>query len=398
MKNIKKLTATIILITGCVLFTSCNKTNKNTNPCNASYINNQMKDMLHELSRVDEEGYVYKISYTYDYYDKTITDLLKNMAPIDTGCSAFTTYNEDNDFMFCRNYDYNHLDPSGQPTGVNIAVSTQKENKLKSIGMCDAYWLDTKNYYKGVLDDGKTDISPLVLLPYMCVDGMNEAGVSVGLFALDTKEGESPTKQSTGKEQVIHSVLLRYILDNAHNIEEAINIAKSYDIVSSANIDLHMMISDKNGNSAVLEWRQYGEDTEQKLYVTYTNAVTNFFVGFDDGQDMYYKDGSLREKLSKVTGTVNTYHYGYGHGYHRFNGIVSAVDRYIDSKTTPNKYGVKNSKMLSIQAANILSVAAQEPGLENTSLTQYSSLYNLNKKTLTLYSERNYKTSYSFNI
>jgi len=138
-----------------------------------------------------------------------------------------------------------------------------------------------------------------------------------------------------------------------------------------------MMISDKNGDSAVLEWRQYGEDTEQKLYITYTNAVTNFFVGFDDGQDMYYKDGSLREKLTKVDGTINTYHYGYGHGYHRFNGIISAVDRYIGNNVTPNKYGIKNAKMLDVQAANILSVAAQEPGLENTSLTQYSTLYNL---------------------
>jgi len=129
------------------------------------------------------------------------------MGPIDTGCSAFTTYNQDNDFMFCRNYDYCHYDPSGVPTGINVVVTTKAENKLKSIAVCDAYWLDTKNYYKGVLDDGKTDISNLVILPYMCVDGMNEAGVSVGLFALDTKEGESPTKQNTGKVQVVHSIL-----------------------------------------------------------------------------------------------------------------------------------------------------------------------------------------------
>jgi len=396
MKNIKKVSTAFVAVTGCLALASCSK--KNNNPCTASYINSEMKEMLHSLIRADEEGYLYHLPYTYNYYDQTVVDVLKSMGPIDTGCSAFTTYNENNDFMFCRNYDYKHVDPSGNATGINVVVTTQAPNKLKSIGICDAYWLDTKNYYKGVLDDGKTDISKLLVLPYMCVDGMNEAGVSVGLFALDTKEGELPTAQSTGKEQVVHSILLRYILDNAHNLAEAISIAKNYDIVSSAKIDLHMMITDKYGNSAVLEWRQYGLDTEQKLYVTYTNAITNFFVGFDDGQDMYYKDGSLREKLAKVEGTINTYHYGYGHGYHRFNGIVSAVDRYIDNKVTPNEYGIKNAKMLNDQAANILSVAAQEPGLENTSLTQYGTLYNLEKKTLNVYSQRNYKTSYSFSI
>jgi len=394
--KIKKIISSTIIVFGTLLFSGCNKTNNN--PCNASFINQQMKDMLHGINRVDNDGYLYQLPYTYDYYDKTITDLLKNMAPIDTGCSAFTTYTNDNDFMFCRNYDYNHLDPNGTPSGVNVVIKTQAKDKLKSIGICDAYWLDTKNYFKGVLDDGKTDISNLVVSPYMCVDGMNEAGVSVGLFALDTKEGETPTKQDTGKTQIIHSILLRYILDNAHNLTEAINIAKSYDIVSSSGIDLHMMVSDKDGNSAVLEWRQYDKDTEQKLYITYTNAITNFYVGFDDGEDMYYKDGSLREKLTKVDGTFNTYKYGYGHGYHRFNGIVSAVDRYINDKTLPNEHGIKNAKMLVSQAANILSVAAQEPGLENTSLTQYSTLYNLEKHTLEIYSERNYKVSYLFSI
>jgi len=396
--NSKKLFTTAITLVSSLLLTGCGQSNTNTNPCEASFINQEMKDMLHGIKRVDSDGYLYKLPYTYNYYDSIITNLLKNMAPIDTGCSAFTTYNENNEFMFCRNYDYNHIDKSGSPSGNNVVITTKPANKLKSISVCDAYWLDTKNYLKGAFDDGKTDLSNLMLIPYMCVDGMNEAGVSVGLFALDTKEGEDPIKQQTGKTQVVHSVLLRYILDNAHNLEEAIDIANNYDIVSSAQIDLHMMISDKQGNSAVLEWRKYNQDTEQKLYVTYTNAITNFFVGFDDAQDMYYKDGSLREKFAKVGGTINTYHYGYGHGYHRFNGIISALDRYIAENTTANKYGVKNAKMLCSQAANILSVAAQEPGLENTSLTQYSTLYNLEKGTLVIYSERNYNVSYSLSI
>jgi len=394
----RKITTIVLGLTSAAL-SLCGCGDKvNNNPCAASFINDQMKTMLKGVKRIDKDGYLYNFNYTYNYYDSTITDILKNISPIDAGCSAFTTYNENNEFLFCRNYDYKHEDKSGNASGVNVVITTQPENKLKSIGICDAYWLDTKNYFNGVLDDGKTDISNLVVMPYMCVDGLNEAGVSVGLFALDTKDGESATHQNTGKTKVVHSILLRYILDNAHSLEEAINIAKNYDIVSSQKIDLHMMVSDKYGNSAVFEWRQFGEDTEQKLYITYTNAITNFFVGFDDAQDMYYKDGSLREKFAYVEGTMNTYHYGYGHGYHRFNGIVSAVDRYIPGDTVANEHGVKNAKMTPEQAKCILSVAAQEPGFEKTSLTQFSALYNLHKGTLTLYSQRNYNTAYSFEI
>jgi len=396
MKNKKFISIIIILIFVLLLLCGCTQHTENKNPCKASFINQQMKDMLQGIERVDSDGYLYKMDYTYNYYDSSITNILSNIGSIDSGCSAFTTYNIENDFLFCRNYDYNHPDNTGTPSGLNVVIITKPENKLKSISVCDAYWLDSKNYFKGALDDGKTDLSNLAIIPYMCVDGMNEAGVSVALFALDTKVGEQPLQQNTGKTKIIHSVLLRYILDNAHNLNEAINLAKNYDIVASAQIDLHMMISDKDGNSAVFEWRQYGEDTEQKLYVTYTNAITNFYVGFNDAQDMYYEGGALREKLATVEGTINTYNYGYGHGYHRFNGIISALDRYIAEDTIANEHGVKNAKMLNSQAANILSVAAQEPGLEKTSLTQYSSIYNLEKGTLTIYSERNYNTSYFF--
>jgi len=220
----------------------------------------------------------------------------------------------------------------------------------------------------------------------------------VALLALDTKDGETATNQKTGKDKAIHSVLLRYILDNAKSVEEAIAIAKQYDVVSSAKQEIHMIVSDKAGDTAVLEWRKFGTDTEQRLYVTYTNAVTNFYVGFDDAEDMYHEDGSVREKLTQVTGLTNTYHYGYGHGYHRFNGIVSAMDRYIPEDAVPTDNGVKNASMMNSQAYNILSVAAQEPGMEKTSLTQYSALYDMANGRLGICLERDYTKEYVFSF
>jgi len=401
MKKLLALTISLVIVIsliGCSTNKEESISKDNSNPSQASFINSELNEMLKNIKRVDEEGYLYELSYTFDYYDQLILNIASSVNEVDAGCSAFTAYNTDGDFILARNYDYNHLDNDGNPSGLNLLLKTAPKGKLKSISMCDAFWLNQNSFFKGAFDDGVTDISNIVLAPYLCVDGMNEAGVSVSLLALDTKEGETPTNQNTGKDKIIHSILLRYILDNASSLKEAIEIAEQYDIVSSAKQDIHVIICDKDGNSAVLEWRQFNGDAKQKLYVTYTNAVTNFYVGFDDGENMFYEDGSIRERYTQVTNLANQYHYGYGHGYHRFNGIISALDRYISQDVEPTENGVKNATLMNSQAFNILSVAAQEPGLEKTSLTQFSALYNMNKGSLDICMERDYSKIYSFSL
>ena len=189
-------------------------------------------------------------------------------------------------------------------------------------------------------------------------------------------------------------MLLRYIMDNAHNIDEAIAIAQEYDVFSTGGNDLHMFLSQKDGVSAVFEWRQYGDDEKQELYVTYTNAVTNFYVGFDDGEDAYRDDGSLKEICTKISPTFNGYRYGYGHGYHRFNQIISTLERYIQEEE--NVQGIRNSIMDESQALDILSVVAQGPGIENTSFTQFSAIYNLEDLSVSFWIQRNYEKLYTF--
>lgn len=365
------------------------------NPHESEWISDEMAETLDSINRIDDNGVFYEMNYTADYYDPVILSVVEAaLNSLSSGCSAFTTYNTDNDFLFCRNYDYRHTDADGNSTGLNVLIRFAPEGKLKSIGVCDAYWLNPSAYYTGALDDGKTDTSNMALAPYTCVDGMNEAGLAASLLVADVKEGEILTNQNTGKTRITHSMLLRYIMDNAHNIEEAIEIAESYDVYSTGGTDLHMFISQKDGISAVFEWRQYENDDEQKLYVTYTNAVTNFYVGFDDGQDAYRADGSLKEICTKISPTYNGYKYGYGHGYHRFNQIISSLERYAQEDA--NAKGIRNSIMEEGQALDILSVAAQGPGIENTSFTQYSAIYNLEDLSVSFWIHRDYSKVYTF--
>ena len=365
------------------------------NPHTAAWVSEEMARTLDSLRRIDQEGAFYEMNYTANYDDPALLQVVETaIKAFGAGCSAFTTYSSDGGFLLCRNYDYRHKDAQGNATGLNVLIHFAPEGKLRSIGVCDAYWLNPSAYFAGTLDDGKTDLSNLALAPYVCVDGMNEAGLTASLLVADVKEGETLTNQNTGKQRVSHSMLLRFIMDNAHTIEEAIAIAQSYDVYSIGGNDLHMFLSQKDGVSAVLEWRQFGDSEQQELSVTYTNAVTNFYVGFDDGQDAYRQDGSLKETCVKLSPTCNGYRYGYGHGYHRFNQIISTLERYIQEEANP--HGIRNSILDESQALDVLRVAAQGPGIENTSFTQYSAIYRLEDLSVSFWIQRNYEQSYDF--
>jgi len=391
----------ILLVVLCFILSGCQSNNENnktaSNPHNVDWLDKEMLKTLESVKRIDDNGILYEMNYSADYYATTITDILDGInSNVSVGCSVFSTYNTDRDFLFCRNYDYHHTDNNGETTGNHVVINMAPVGKLKSIGICDAYWLNQQAYFAGCLDDGVTDITNLLLAPYMCVDGMNEAGLAASILAADVKKGETFTNQNTGKERATSAMLLRYIMDDAHNIEEAIEIAKNYDIFSTGDTDTHLYLCQPDGTSAVFEWRQYVGDDQQKLYVTYTNACTNFYVGFDDGEDAYRQDGSLKEICARVTPTFNNYKYGYGHGYHRFNQIISTLERYIE--TDANNYGIRNSVMQENEALNVLKVVAQGPGLENTSFTQFSAIYNLADLSINMYIQRDYNKSYSFSI
>ena len=155
-------------------------------------------------------------------------------------------------------------------------------------------------------------------------------------------------------------------------------------------MDFHIFVTDSTGASVVLEWRN------NILKVTETNAVSNFYSGFDDADD-YYKGGQLIENFVKLDNSVMTYHYGYGHGFHRFTGIVSALERYIDF-TDPDYATKMTTRMTPEQAMRILSVAAQDPGTEATSMTQYSLIYDAKNLTAKVCLHQDYDIVYTITL
>ena len=143
---------------------------------------------VESMQRVDEKGYLYHMECAYDYY--SLPEMFQSY--LDAGCSVFVTKNLQGETLFCRNYDYSHYKDNQKRnprTGLNVIVEgNNPKAKYRSIGVSDAYWLDYRNgsFAEGMADDGKTDLSPFVLCPFLCMDGVNEKGLALAILRMST--------------------------------------------------------------------------------------------------------------------------------------------------------------------------------------------------------------------
>lgn len=235
-------------------------------------------------------------------------------------CSAFTAQTQDGDRLFGRNYDFSK-------TNACIVFTEATEGRHATISTVDLQFLgmDVDQDVEGLMNK-----ITCLAAPYAPLDGVNDAGVSCGIF-MSYQGGETivPTDLNTDKPDITSTTLLRLILDYADNVEEAVEIASTYDLHDSAATSYHYMVADATGASAILEWVNGTDATDldgsaRQLVVTYNDDdahigeeesqsdyqwITNFIIQpgyYDDpadqkGLDRYQK---LYEQLSQTDGIV----------------------------------------------------------------------------------------------
>ena len=238
------------------------------------------------------------------------------------GCASFTAKSESEDVLFGRNYDF-------AKTNTCIVFTEANEGRHATISTVDLQFLgmDVNKNVEGLLNK-----VTCLAATYAPLDGINDAGVSCGIY-MSYQGGARTvaTNQCTDKPDVTSTTLLRLILDYADNIEEAVEIASSYDLHDSGNTSYHYMVADASGRSVILEWvgetdasDNYGSARELKVTYNDDDAhigemeaesdfqwVTNFIIqpGYyaqskaDDrkGYDRYEK---IYEELAKTNGIV----------------------------------------------------------------------------------------------
>mgnify|MGYP002862180395 CR=1 FL=1 len=372
-------------------------------------------ETVESLKRLSPDGKLYYMESVWDY-----NNIPEAFLPIfSAGCSTFLTKNLEGTNLFCRNYDYTHRkynDLKNPRTGLNVVVRCSNPSaKYKSLGVADATWLDWKNWTlaEGSADDGVTDVSSFAILPYLCMDGVNEKGFAVSIMAL-TLPGEWEEieyegclkKVPAGKEPVVlegsgtkpetwmlkashlniavnhedkkawichmpfvrttmegkkgyihHTILMRTMLDNCATVEEAVALADMYNIFTvGPGQDYHIMVADCSGQARLLEW------TDNQMKVVDTTHATNYRRTADD----------------------------LCHGYCPRDMLIETFFRRCskDGKFT----GMREDLILSL-----MNLIRQDPenGHDRTN-TQYSAIYNLDEKSVKVYSYGDFSRSWDF--
>lgn len=370
---------------------------------------------VESLKRLDRKGYLYAMDCRFDYL-RAARDLVKFF---DAGCSTFAQKNPKGEMVLYRNYDYGHHrnnDLRNPVTGINCVIHAKSPSaRYESIGTADAFWTDPKRaeMIAGKADDGVTDISSFAMLPLVCMDGMNEAGLAVSIMALcvesdwiemDYEEGSALSDQyreqkkhvvllekpgevpdrfdkwsypgcvalntadhkawraampvheqkQPGKPTLYHPILMRQMLDLCGNAGEAVKLASSVNVKAAVpGSDYHVLIADASGTSVMLEW----EGDEMKVLPA--KCGTNYRL---NGEDPF-------------RGTDR-----------RYECIQTGLERFPN--TMPEKYGL-----------DLLRLVCQEPGNgADRGKTQYSCIYHLEQKTMQIFAFGDYSHSWTFSL
>ena len=243
------------------------------------------------------------------------------------GCSAFSIASQYGSIRMGRNYDFKY------DTSALMIYCTPK-NGYRSVAFAA---LD--NIGADVPDESIAKKMACLTAPFICLDGMNEKGVSMAVLTLDSE----PTVQNTGKPVIATSLAIRLVLDRAASTQEAVDLLESYDMFAANGRDYHFFITDADGDSRVIEYDC--NSGLRDMTVTPSRSVTNFFV--------MYKDLVLPDQHNDP----------YGHGRERYDRMEEIFgDKEIIDRAT---------------AWRALKAASQEPKEGDvTSNTQWSILYN----------------------
>ena len=349
--------------------------------------------MIYSLRDLEgNKGRIYEMDYTVDYMlDKALnfgihdTQTLKMFVALnlmdtiistksmnisyDAGCSAFACPDKTSgDYLMGRNFDFNHKDQNSNRIPIPvIAVHTAPAGGKKSVSFVDGQFVD---YKSGFYTDGESDLSMLMALPYLLLDGINEDGFAVSVLKLD---GNPTQQQETGKKKIFTTVAMRMLLDKAGTVQEALTLLDKYNMCTdNVPASYHFFMADAKGNYAIVEYTNPNlDENPNKMEILTGNdtlrCVTNFYVAPSMGE------------------TAHGMKYS-SHGMDRYKILRQGLLE-------------KNYLLTSDEGMNLLKKAAQGPESElTTGFTQWSEMYNLTKRRVTMSILREWDKTFSFEV
>ncbi len=249
-----------------------------------------------------------------------------------SGCSAFLAKTPEGDIILGRNYDWY--------TSLSAIMHTRSKRTGRCIALTNLNHSGIEKLNANVFDKERVKLSAA---PFMTLDGMNEHGLAAAIF---TAKG-SQSSIDPNKVTLFDLTVIRAILDNARTTREAIDFISKYNVAHDPEWPSQYMVADASGKSAIIEFVK----GKMKVIENTDNyqVCTNFII---------YDNPDLK-----------------GFGDYRYR----TIERYIK----------ENGGALTTEAAIDL--------LKNNvihSQGQWSAVYNLTKKTVSVVFVSDYTTLY----
>ena len=160
--------------------------------------------------------------------------------PAGYGCSSITARTPQNDVLMGRNFDFNK--------GTGMILHSIPKRGYESI---TTFNVDYYGFGEDWLPEGFMNQYLSLTGLFFALDGVNEKGLAVAdLMAGD----DAVTNQDTGKPSLTTTSAIRYMLNKAATVDEALNLLRGIDMHSDIGAAHHYAISDASGRSVVVEY------------------------------------------------------------------------------------------------------------------------------------------------
>lgn len=195
--------------------------------------------------------------------------------------------------IYGRNFDYDW------PEDTVLIIHTIPYEGYESISTSFPIFLAGKFNWEPVYDESDIALrnnAVAIGAIYAPMDGMNEKGFYISI--LEAGDEEQTAQNELGKNSVITSVAVRYLLDKADTVDTALELLRDVNMYSVFGTSYHFAMADSKGKSVVVEY------VGNKMYVTETKVVTNHYISTECGKAApdAYNNTAMRFKVTMEAG------------------------------------------------------------------------------------------------
>ena len=145
--------------------------------------------------------------------------------------------------FYGRNFDWDY-----SPA---LLLYTAPPDGYASVSMVDIAYLGFVGGPAGeLLDLPLEERIPLLYAPFLPFDGMNEAGLAIGMAAVPG----SALPRDPQKETVDSVRVIREVLDHAATVDEAVAVLGHYNIDWGSGPPVHYLVADRSGRAVLVEF------------------------------------------------------------------------------------------------------------------------------------------------